>query len=250
MTRDAFMTKLLKTYLKEGMRVLDIGCGTGDVTFLARELVGDSGFVCGIDSNVSALEVANQRQQGQAYDNLDFRLMDLTALDGPVFEQSFDAIIGRRVLMYLKSPQDVVRQLKPLLTDSGYLIFEESDALALQLNDTMPCHQRYQQLIWDTVKAEGGHVNMGRDLLGLLTEADMAILDYRSENRLEYEGQASELLFILKVMRERFISHQLIKAENFDLAEIEQALQSEKQDKKVPFVRDVTFGIVGQHKKI
>ena len=32
-----------------GMRVLDVGCGTGDVSFLAARLVGPTGSVLGVD---------------------------------------------------------------------------------------------------------------------------------------------------------------------------------------------------------
>jgi ubiquinone/menaquinone biosynthesis C-methylase UbiE len=32
-----------------GMRVLDLGCGAGDVSMLAAELVGPAGIVVGID---------------------------------------------------------------------------------------------------------------------------------------------------------------------------------------------------------
>ena len=41
--------------VSEGMRVLDVGCGGGDVSFLAAELVGPSGSVLGIDRNPEAL---------------------------------------------------------------------------------------------------------------------------------------------------------------------------------------------------
>jgi ubiquinone/menaquinone biosynthesis C-methylase UbiE len=44
--------------IKEGMRVLDLGCGPGDVSFLAAEIVGPSGSVLGIDQAPEAIGAA------------------------------------------------------------------------------------------------------------------------------------------------------------------------------------------------
>src|SRR5262249_26099103 len=44
-----------------GMRVLDCGCGAGDVSMLAAELVGGSGTVVGIDRSRAAIGVAEER---------------------------------------------------------------------------------------------------------------------------------------------------------------------------------------------
>jgi SAM-dependent methyltransferase len=44
-----------------GMRVLDLGCGTGDVSFLAARLVGPTGAVLGVDRSPEAVAVAERR---------------------------------------------------------------------------------------------------------------------------------------------------------------------------------------------
>jgi ubiquinone/menaquinone biosynthesis C-methylase UbiE len=44
-----------------GMRILDVGCGTGDVALLAAELVGESGAVVGIDPSEAAILAARAR---------------------------------------------------------------------------------------------------------------------------------------------------------------------------------------------
>ena len=43
-----------------GMRVLDLGCGAGDVALLAAEMVGPNGAVVGIDRNDDALAAARE----------------------------------------------------------------------------------------------------------------------------------------------------------------------------------------------
>ena len=40
---------LRRAGLRQGMRVLDLGCGVGDVSFLAARMVGAGGAVLGID---------------------------------------------------------------------------------------------------------------------------------------------------------------------------------------------------------
>ncbi|MET0404277.1 MAG: methyltransferase domain-containing protein, partial [Cystobacter sp.] len=47
--------------VREGMRVLDVGCGWGNVSFLAAELVGELGRVVGIDRDAAPLAVGQQR---------------------------------------------------------------------------------------------------------------------------------------------------------------------------------------------
>ena len=43
------------------MKILDVGCGAGDVALLAAELVGESGEVVGIDRSESAIRAARAR---------------------------------------------------------------------------------------------------------------------------------------------------------------------------------------------
>ncbi|MEV5617747.1 methyltransferase domain-containing protein [Streptomyces bacillaris] len=47
--------------LGPGMRVLDAGCGAGDVTFIAAEAVGPGGSVTGVDAGPEALDLARAR---------------------------------------------------------------------------------------------------------------------------------------------------------------------------------------------
>jgi ubiquinone/menaquinone biosynthesis C-methylase UbiE len=46
-----------------GMRVLDLGCGAGDVSMLAAELVGTAGYIVGVDRIQEVLNLARERAQ-------------------------------------------------------------------------------------------------------------------------------------------------------------------------------------------
>jgi 2-polyprenyl-3-methyl-5-hydroxy-6-metoxy-1,4-benzoquinol methylase len=47
--------------IADGMRVLDVGCGVGEVARVVHELVGDSGEIVGVDVDASAVALAEQR---------------------------------------------------------------------------------------------------------------------------------------------------------------------------------------------
>src|SRR6516164_10514008 len=98
--------------IKPGMRVLDVGSGAGDVAFLAAELVGPTGWIIGVDRSATALAVARARANEQSLRNVTFLDGDPTEM---TFEQAFDAVVGRYVLMYQADPARMLSKLKTLL---------------------------------------------------------------------------------------------------------------------------------------
>src|SRR5947208_9812845 len=107
-----------------GMRILDVGCGAGDVAFLAAELVGPNGEVVGADHSAAAVEWAVARAQEQRISNVKFLEGDPVVLK---FEQQFDAVVGRLVLMYYPDPVDAIRKLARHVRRGGLIIFQEFD---------------------------------------------------------------------------------------------------------------------------
>ncbi|HEV2992066.1 MAG TPA: methyltransferase domain-containing protein, partial [Candidatus Angelobacter sp.] len=74
-----------------GMRVLDVGCGSGDVAFLAADLVGPTGEVIGADCAAAAAQRATARAQARDLRNVKFLEGDPTEMQ---FDRPFDAVIG------------------------------------------------------------------------------------------------------------------------------------------------------------
>jgi len=101
--------------LRSGMRVLDLGSGTGYPALLDAQTVGPNGSVTGIDLAEQMLDVARRKASSLALTNATFRTGDVTTLS---FEaNSFDAVTSRFCLMFLpdipKAAAEIARVLKP-----------------------------------------------------------------------------------------------------------------------------------------
>lgn len=74
-----------------GMRVLDVGCGVGDVSLLAASLVGQHGEVVGVDTDVGSLTLA-RRRAAAGISTVSFIEADLRAL--PPLDPSMPSSAG------------------------------------------------------------------------------------------------------------------------------------------------------------
>jgi protein-L-isoaspartate O-methyltransferase len=112
--------------LARGMRVLDVGCGPGDLTFLAARLVGPEGMVIGVDISPEAIGVARKRAEAAGLTNVQFLTQDLSDTE-LILAEPVDALIGRLVLQYFPDPALVLRRLLTYVKPGGVVAFQEAD---------------------------------------------------------------------------------------------------------------------------
>lgn len=144
--------------LKPGDRVLDIGCGAGDVAFAAARIVGPSGSVLGIDRAEKALDRARQRAATSGYHWAEFKLGDLNAFDAAM---PFDALTGRFILMYLTDPSAALSKLARLVRPGGGIAFLEFDIEQTAAIPELPLFDRCVNWITETYRRVGIEPNMG-----------------------------------------------------------------------------------------
>jgi ubiquinone/menaquinone biosynthesis C-methylase UbiE len=124
---DKTRRQLLWAGLKQEMRALDLGCGSGIVSNLIAELVGESGHVLGVDGSKERVDFA-QRRYGER-ETLGFSVClfeDLGKLD-----DGFDFIWSRFVFEYLADPEPVLEQALEVLNPGGVLCVIDLDYNAI-----------------------------------------------------------------------------------------------------------------------
>ena len=156
----------------EGMRVLDIGCGAGDVSLIAAELVGPDGEIVGVDMNPDILEIARMRVQQAGHENVEFLAGDVQSLD---LGDPFDALVGRLVLMYLPDPVAVLKQLLNKVRPGGIVMFQEIDftiTRSYRHPDT-PLTSQLSDWIVEVFERSGANATMGLELYRVFIEAGL-----------------------------------------------------------------------------
>jgi ubiquinone/menaquinone biosynthesis C-methylase UbiE len=114
--------------IKPGMRVADIGCGSGKTTFYLHKLTQPNGSTFGIDGSSQRLEYAGHHYSadGLEYINRNF-CMPLDDLG------SFDFIWMRFILEYFRSQSfDIVKNVANILKPGGILCLIDLDCNCLR----------------------------------------------------------------------------------------------------------------------
>lgn len=157
--------------IREGMRVLDLGSGAGDNAFVARELVGPTGEVLGLDRSAEAVARATDRARARGLSNVAFRVQDVH--DPCAGHGTFDAVIGRLVLMYAPDPAAVLRRQARALTPGGIVAAIEFDALTSRSFPATPLVQRLIAIIAQAFERGGFNLSLGPELWRIMTAAGL-----------------------------------------------------------------------------
>jgi len=218
----------LEAGLTRGMRVLDVGSGAGDVSMLARRMVGPDGLVMGVDTDAQACQKAQQRANAADYSNVTFHAGDIR--DVPPNE-SFDAAVGRFVLMYLADPADALRSIASHVRVGGVLAFQEMDFTHFPDSEPeVPLWQQCGQWVRECFGRAGTEMRMGFKLYRTFVSAGLPAPHVRSSARIgggpnfpAYRVLASAVRDILPALQ----SFGITTADEVGIETLEQRLRTE-----------------------
>lgn len=107
-----------------GKKVCDVGCGTGEISFMAAERVGAEGEVIGVDITPGMLEMAKRKMaEMDLPKDVDFRVGDALAMDYD--DNTFDLVTSGYMLRNVTNIQQAVNEMYRILKPGAKVVVAE-----------------------------------------------------------------------------------------------------------------------------
>jgi ubiquinone/menaquinone biosynthesis C-methylase UbiE len=156
--------------LKPGMRLLDVGCGTGVITREAALQVAP-GEVIGIDRQEAQIEAAKRWVATNEIRNLQYKLGDAETL--PFQDDQFDGVYCRFLLEHVKDPKKVVSEMCRAARPGAWVCACEWEADCLvNYPESKPIEQTWHG-IYCLQERVGGDPWIARRLYGIFKNAGL-----------------------------------------------------------------------------
>jgi 2-polyprenyl-3-methyl-5-hydroxy-6-metoxy-1,4-benzoquinol methylase len=208
LTEDVFV----RAGIGPGMRVLDVGCGAGDVSFLLAGMVGPSGAVVGVDRSEDAVAMANARALAMGLGQVSFSQGEIEDIS---LDQAADAAVGRFVLMYSPDPSVSLRRIAENVRAGGIVAFQEMNVAEAKSFPQVDLFEQSMRWIIETLHREKVKNLMGLGLYRTFVEAGLPppqmIMGARiegSSDSLGYQIVAQVVKSLLPVMEKLGIANE------------------------------------------
>ncbi len=184
---------ILSPYVHEGMSVLEIGPGTGEIAEWLVQQIGESGSYTGLDIGESNIAILRDKIPSARF--IQGSVLENTLFEEHFSSQKFDLIYFRWVLSY--TPEDTFRdtlaKLYLHLSQGGHLICEEFDLYASHCTQSSDTSCRVSHVAFNKWLALSQQVDeqlqanfsLGETILTLLQE--VTIGDAASTSSITYQ---------------------------------------------------------------
>lgn len=167
---------LLNAGLKKGMSCIDIGCGSGSVTRLMADMVGETGYVVGVDIDNRYLQYCNRSIIASSRKkNIEFVNDDICRSQLDLAER-FDIVYSRFMFHHLSDRREAVRAMKRLTRKGGTIMIQDLDHapgswLCYPENKVF---NKLRKVYVDLIRRRGGDPLSGRRLYKLLVDESLS----------------------------------------------------------------------------
>ena len=236
--------KFLQKFVKSGSCIVDIGCGTGEVTRMIADMVTDSGLVVAVDKDAKALTDAKKIGAEKGYENIVYvnkSTKDLSPqlLQSLIKNKKIDAVYSRLLLLFQKKPAETLTLMYDLLPKGGILACEEVIGKTESSNPKLPVFEKVTKLKVQLIKARGGNANIGEKFKGMFKKLGLKKIQEFSGAQARFDAETGKK-FISRSMKkkiQKFVKHGL--ATEPEMLNLIKQIKENKQIKEYIFPKIV-----------
>jgi SAM-dependent methyltransferase len=204
---------LKRTGLRPGVRVLDVGCGSGELTGWMADLVGPAEVV-GVDVDLTVLSIARERW-AEHPGAPRFVLADAASV--PVALGRFDVVYARFLLSHQTDPLGVLRNLRDLCLPGGIVAVEDVDITAMFCDPPSAAYDRSTELYCQAAIGRGGDPRLGPRLADLFDAAGLEQIEVGAVHPSFRAGEGKLMAALtLRSIRAAVLAGDLIDEDGFD----------------------------------
>lgn len=166
---------LNKIVIKPGMSVLDVGCGTGNVSHWLAKKVGKTGSVTGVDVSEDQLIIAREKAAALNLDNVNFINYSVYEIDK--ISATFDIVFSRFLLVHLDQPLTALQMMYSLVKPQGLLACDEQCIAASLTYPHSNAFSKSKELIEQISKQKNIDFTFGQKLYHIFNDFDFSHID-------------------------------------------------------------------------
>ncbi len=182
---------LLRAGMKPGLRVADIGCGTGVISCWMAKLAGVDGKVIGADISEAQVQSARKSAIEAGLTNVSF--LSTGCYETGLESESFDLVYSRFMLMHVQEPMRALLEMKRILKPDGVLAIEDGDFNSIYAEPPSAAYERMFELYRLIGAAHGEDFLIGRKLYRMTLDAGFHSVSARLAQPVFTEGDAKRL---------------------------------------------------------
>jgi ubiquinone/menaquinone biosynthesis C-methylase UbiE len=209
----ATLQTLTSAGIKQGMRCLDVGCGSGSTSLVIAELVGKKGKVVGLDINPINIRIC--RRKAAKVRNAEFIVGNV--YDTKFRDSSFDCVFSRFLFQHLTRPEKAIQEMLRLTRRGGIIITEELDHGSWLSYPYDPNLEKLRRTYTKILKLNGSDPFIARKLYKLFLEHGLKPNVEAYSVCVPMNNNSYNMLgvFMAKVLQEKIIQNKMMSRTEF-----------------------------------
>ena len=214
--------------VREGWRVVEIGCGPRGCLGLLSKRVGASGRVVGVERSTEQVERARHFVSDSQLMNVE--VLDADARATALPEKTFDLATARLVLVNVPRPEEIVAEMIRLLRPGGVIALHEPDSSAQRCDPPLAAQTRLLQVLNTYAEMNGIDRSIGLRMPRMLRELGLHDIRVNPLVHVYPLGHARRMLLLefVENARSRILEKELIAQAELDelMAALRQHLEN------------------------